>query len=190
MTIQIKDALHYEGTVWSVIRTDGNNRFSPADLNLHPQGIQTNIRHGWWADYRVNRERLLVQNLYIHTGDEQYPAVCGTEAQEAEYPGHRVYRGIDAPCAFTGRILIGKGFIPGYMSRSYGILPWGYRQLCTLYFEDGILKETADETGTAAAVRIAAERYFGCGPVRAEEMTEWITQDDVLKQKAWWIEQF
>lgn len=159
MTAQITDTVWHNGTIYSLMKEEGEGFFDPKDHGLLPASLSASSERGWWADYGILDGQLRLEVLQIHT-DGNYPAVNGKMPQSTAegsslYEAHRTYRGLALPLQFTGRLALAKDperswYIPGS-----GMCPWGYRTVKILTFENGILQDEEDQSSIAASVRTA-----------------------------------
>ena len=79
-----------------------------------------------------------------------------------EYMGHRVYDDLNIGVNYTGKILLGDGYMPEYYIHAGFQRAWAYKELKEFIFEDGILVKVNDYSDIVEAIREEAKnRGFG-----------------------------
>ncbi|MDE6640896.1 MAG: hypothetical protein K2K63_10250 [Acetatifactor sp.] len=106
------------------------------------------------------------------------------------YMGHHLNRNINIFMEYTGKILIGKGFINKYYIHMGYQRAWAYEVFEELVFDKGKLAKSVDHSEMAKKWRLDLEN-------KAERIQK--TSDNIplfveesfsleMKDKAWWIE--
>ena len=137
----------------------------------------------------------MLQNLYINSENDYYPKINNVSSEREnkksfEYMGHHLYKNLNIFMEYTGKILIGKGFIKKYYIHMGYQRAWAYEVLDELIFDKGELIKTVDHSEMAKKLRLELEN-------KAEEISK--TGDNIplfvkesfsleMKDKAWWIE--
>ena len=127
--------------------------------------------------------------------NDYYPEInhVGPEKENKKsfkYMGHHLYKNLNIFMEYTGKILIGKGFIKKYYMHMGYQRAWAYEVLDELIFERGELIKTVDHSEMSRKLRLELEN-------KAEEIQK--TSDNIplfvkesfsleMKDKAWWIE--
>jgi hypothetical protein len=148
-----------------VTAVDGSGLFEAVGA----QATSTACYRGYVASYRVDGDQLVLAEL------ETDPSYEGTHLGVSPVPGHgvQVYRGLTVPVAFTGRLLIGAGYVD--IGRLHmGFRPaYGFQRVWELAFGAGRLTTAHERSADLAAVR---ERLTGirAGPAEGEATSDWI----------------
>lgn len=206
MTAQIGDIYKYQKKEYTIVALSDANPFDPKDFGLEPHAISTACWRGYWCEYEIENDELLLKNQYLFNSDDKYPPINGVEVSPPEFEeykcnggkkvtmkahfGHRVYRDINMPISYTGKILMGDGFMQEYYIHLGIQRSWAYKKLIELVFEEGILLECNDLSHIAKAQREAMKKQ--------KENSNDPDLDDYLefaggrfsfdyKDKAWWI---
>ena len=211
MTAQIGDIYRYNNMEYSIVAMSSPMIFDPRDYGLTPVWATTACWNGYWCEYSIEENSsLLLKNLFIHNQDDQYPPINGVSVSPPEYvnrvvfslergwetittynyDGPRVYREVNLPIPYSGRILVGNDFIPDYYIHMGYQRSWAYKTLLEFVFEEGLLIERNDYSETAKKQREmieVAER----DPAHPDHgnLSEFIADSFSLDyhEKAWWI---
>lgn len=80
MTPQIPDKVVYSGTEYELSRINGGTLFNPGDYGLHPTIMGSVCHRGFYCEYQVQANGLVLTRAVINTKDEVYPPILGVEA--------------------------------------------------------------------------------------------------------------
>jgi hypothetical protein len=158
MTRQTPDQVRYRNHLYAIAAIDGRGLFDPEEHGIRSEWPGTACWRGYVARYEVSRGRLLLREIEIGRGDQvDPPALFGvaavTAGRKARYPGSLLYTRMAGPIEYTGRLLIGAG----YLSRYYvhlGFAPaWQFETVHELVFDGGRLVEARDVSGAMAEIR-------------------------------------
>ena len=154
----------------------------------------------------------LLQNLYIFNADGKYPPLNGIEISPEEFQectayslknkkgekvmrpkhmGHRVYKNINMPISYTGKILLGNGFMHEYYIHMGFQRGWAYKELVEFIFEDGVLLECNDLSHIAKAQRDTIKKHGEDSPYPDDgDIPKFVNESFSLdyEDKAWWME--
>ena len=179
MTAQIGDIYKYKRKEFSIVALSAPIQFEPKDYGLEPHASSTACWRGYWCEYNITDKKLFLQNLYLFNADGKYPPLNGIEVSPQEYQecicysiksekgekvkrpkhmGHRVYENINMPISYTGKILLGDGFMREYYIHMGFQRGWAYRKLVELIFENGVLLECNDLSHLAKEQREAIKK--------------------------------
>jgi hypothetical protein len=173
VTAQIPDTLIFKGREFSLTAVDGSGLFDPADHGIEPEALHTACYHGFVVTYAVRDDRLRVASLVLGSQEQPIP-LGGVVATPGSYKPEWVYRDLDLPVEFTGRVLIGDGEIDDRPYLHMGFWPaWMYADVHELLFERGALIESADRTGELAAARKRLGKA-GARPAPGQSTIDWI----------------
>lgn len=158
MTAQVGDKFTFRGSNYSIVAISTPIRFDPANFGITPMSIVTSCWAGYWCEYDISEKGIVLKNLYINAKDDNYPAINGVEAMKDkkgkfEYMGHHLYKDVQIPMKYTGKILVGKDFLREYYIHMGYQRAWAYQTLVEFIFEDGILLDTIDHSQMAEKLR-------------------------------------
>lgn len=195
MTMQIGDHFRHKRHNYSIVATSNPIQFNPLDYGIKPQECCTACWNGYWCDYQVSNERMMLKDLYIHSEDDYYPEINNVSAKEnrKRFGGHHLYENLNIFMKYTGKVLIGKDFLRGYYlyTNTRDEEPWAYEVLEEFIFDNGKLVKTVDHSEIAKKLRIEFTELDNI--IKRENRS--ITRSDIreyfsleMKDKAWWIE--
>ncbi len=194
MTAQVGDRFFLEGDGYSIVALSNPIQFQPEEYGMIPEACCTACWNGYWCDYHISEEGIRLQNLYIHTKDEIYPKINGIGPEEKSkkyhlYMGHCLYRNLDLPMEYTGKILVGKDFIRTYYMHMGYQRAWAYEVLKELVFENGKLVQTVDHSHMAKQLREEIESRTVENGGKDDDIRQFVKKSFSLKleDKAWWL---
>lgn len=100
-----------------------------------------------------------IKGLYVCSKDDIYPTinrktpVTCADGSEWSYMGHHLYCNLNYRVPYTGRLLVGRGFLSKYYIHMGYRKPWSYRKLKELVFEKGVLVKVLDQSRVATQLR-------------------------------------
>jgi len=171
MTAQITDAVRHEGRSWALAASDGAGLFDPRTYGLKPVMPHTACHNGYYCAYAVEDSALVLVSLTIGVDPagmlrakyrRGVPLLLGVEPVIAESEHAVAYSGLREPVPFTGRLVLGAGFIPFGSRRitdaitaasKYSTAPCCWRDVRELRFDAGRFVREDDRTAEAAAER-------------------------------------
>ena len=105
--------------------------------------------------------------------------------------GHRAYKNVNMPIPYTGKILLGDGFLQEYYIHMGFQRGWAYQKLIELIFKEGILLECNDLSHIAKAQRENIKNQ-GKDSRYSEDsnILKFVNESFSLDyaDKAWWME--
>lgn len=168
MTAQISDKFTYQGNSYTIVAISENRKlFDPEEYGLHPDSIETCCWDGYWCEFEIS-DALYLQRLSVHCDDGNYPDICGRsigeptrsrheQAVAASFrfgdTGYQFYENMNLKIPYTGKILVGSGFIRRYYIHMGYQRAYAYEKLLEFEFEDGNLKNTSDLSDKAEEYR-------------------------------------
>jgi len=188
VTRQISDRVFYNGKSYLLVAAAPGTVFDPREHGLQPAMISTACVSGFWCEFAVEGDRLLLHRLHIHTEDGVYPRFNGVAPllplEDGELPplllefimGLVTYQA-DLPLSFSGRLLLGDGY--GDDLHPGPLLPWGFAHLLELVFDGGALTEVNDLSEDAALARRLREAEDKTVSAAVRGLTE----------RCWWLRQ-
>lgn len=210
MTAQIGDTYKYRNKKYTIVAMSAAMRFHPRDYGLEAHSSSTACWRGFWCEYVIEDDRLLLRDLNIYNHNDNYPRFYGVEVSPQEFwederidkygkvekvrspkRSERVYRDVNMPVPYTGKLLLGDGFLREYYIHMGYQHSWAYEKLIELVFEEGRLLECSDLSYIAEAQREALKgrieniRYPDYGNIMMF-IKESFSLD--YADKAWWLE--
>lgn len=179
MTAQIGDIYQYHNKNYTIVALSSGILFDPKNFGLEPHARFTACWRGYWCEYAIIDDELVLKDLYIFNLDEKYPSFNGVEVSPPEFEeyerysgnvkksekvtlpahfGHRVYRDVNLHIPYTGKILLGDGFMKEYCINMGFQRSWAYKELIELIFEEGLLLDCNDLSHIAEAQREAMKK--------------------------------
>lgn len=87
MTAQIGDRFQYKGNYYNIVAISEPLPFSPQTFGITPEGACTACWAGYWCEYEIKKNALILQNLYIHSKDNYYPSINGVfRVKDTKHP--------------------------------------------------------------------------------------------------------
>lgn len=156
--MQIKDSLYYTDKSYTIVTCNTPLCFDPREYGVTPTPYTTACHRGYWSEYSILNNQLVLQNLFIYSKNNDYPPITNVKPsltpQESHFPNrHHVYNDIQLSIAYTGKILIGSDPVPTHYIKGVYNDPWKYTDLKECVFKDDNLVEIIDHSETAADIR-------------------------------------
>ena len=210
MTAQVGDRFIVKGDSYSIVAISNPILFQPQDYGIVPAAICTACWNGYWCEYLISEQGIMLKNLYIHSQNNYYPAINGVEVKNKGnekrdyflYMGHNLYENINLFLEYTGKILMGKGFLNQYYIHMGYQRAWAYETLKELVFENGKLAEMVDHSEIARKLRDKIEKEQE-NKIEKKEINKVKNAKEItnrirtfveesfsleIKDKAWWID--
>ena len=195
MTAQVGDRFIYKGNNYSIVAINNPIQFSPVDYGIKPVACCSTCWNGYWCDYHISTKGIMLQNLYINSEDDYYPEINNVSPEKRnkksfKYMGHHLYKNLNIFMEYTGKILIGKGFIKEYYIHMGYQRAWAYEVLEEMIFDKGKLIKTVDHSEMAKKIRKELENKEEKIPKTSDNISAFVHESFSLemKDKAWWIE--
>jgi hypothetical protein len=205
LTAQISDIYKHKRKKYNLVAMSEPMCFEPEDYGLKPESCITCCWRGYWCEYKITDDGLVLDKLYIYNSDGFYPDLNGVPVSPAEfedhkvstkdgemiksYPkhlGHRLYKNINMSIPYTGKILLGDKFLHDYYIHMGFQRPFAYKILMEFVFEKGKLIETIDHSDKAKKMReiVDLDEY-----VDRKNTIKYIDNSFSLdyNTKAWWL---
>jgi len=157
MTAQFADEIRYRGRLYAITAIDGHGLFDAAEHGLEPGMLSTACWRGIWCRYALRHGRLALTTVQLGRSTTPAKRLFGVKPQVSPardmHPGAWHYRRLDAPIPFTGRLLIGAGYVD--VGRiAMGFMPaWLYQRVHELHFAKGRLTSTHNRSTQLARIR-------------------------------------
>lgn len=147
MTMQVRDVFTVFGESLDIVATTGNF-INLREFGLKKKFVSTACWRGYWCRFSVDAEKgLLLNDLHISPSENRHILLNGKQIT-AERFGLGVYKDVDMPLPFSGKVLFGKNLlysVDSYMCEA----AWGYETLIELQFDNGKVvgrKDLSSET--------------------------------------------
>lgn len=177
-TGQISDVVHYENKTYSLIGLAGTLP-EPSDFGIEPAETSTANWRGYYSEYSIVEDRLVLTQLTVNSRFEEYPSINGVEAdldigkdcfehlgEERCFSDGGVYLDIGLDFSFTGKIRIATDFIDELYVHMGFQKPSAFETVIDLTFEDGLLVDISDRSEDAAEIRGRFQKeYYGQGEI-------------------------
>lgn len=194
MTAQIGDKFTFRGSDYSIVAISTPIKFKPIQFGITPLSVGTACWAGYWCEYDISEEGIVLKNLYINSKDNNYPPINGVEAEgedkDFKYMGHHLYKNVGIPIKYTGKILVGKDFLREYYIHMGYQRAWAYQTLVEFIFEDGSLLDTVDHSQMAEKLREEIKKDTGKPkPYIEQDIPRFVKNSFSLDidVKAWWM---
>lgn len=161
MTAQVGDRFKYQECDYTIIALSDPIHFEPADYGITPEAVCSACWRGFWCEYDISNEGIILRDFYVNSKDDHYPEINGVlpvigakkTREHFRYMGHHLYKDVNIKMNYTGKILVGKDFMKEYYLHMGFQRAWAYKVLTEFVFEDGCLLDMLDHSETAAAIR-------------------------------------
>lgn len=190
MTAQVPDTYSYKGKKYSIIAMSEEIDFNPKDFGIDPQHTCTACWNGFAVDYDIKYDKLLLSRLWVSRSGSGYPDVNGVKVRKLEkgFIYSYVYEDVDMLMDYTGKIVIGCGFLDEYYIHMGFQRAWAYETVLELVFENGSLIKEIDHSENVRKIRedIEAKKF----EAKESNIHHFVHKSFSLslKDKAWWIE--
>lgn len=194
MTAQIGDKLVFKGDNYSIVAISNPIQFYPQNYGIMPLAFTTACWKGYWCEYYISDKEIVLENLYINSQDNNYPEIKGiTPEKDGEkdflYMGHHLYKNLGMLIDYTGKIIVGKGFINKYYIHMGYQRAWAYEVLKELIFDKGVFVESIDHSEMARKLRLELDEEMEENKKECYNIPLFVEKSFSLdmKDKAWWI---
>ena len=180
MTAQIGDICKYQKKDYWVVKLSGKHLFEPKSYGLVAHPSMTACYRGFWCEFSLENDSLVLNDLYLFNKDGYYPSLNGVDVSPQEfieyerfsgnlqkreivtrpaYFGHRLYKDVHLPINYNGRILIGRTPKCTYHIDGIWDNPWQYSDLKEFIFDEGILVDIIDQSPFQKEIRRPPNRH-------------------------------
>ena len=192
MTAQITDQYTYKGEEYSIIAMTESIEFDPEQYGFHPEAPHTACWRGYWCEFLITDEALLLDTLHIYSGDHDYPEFNGVQPQASkeEWDDMATYYGLNFPIDYSGSIVLGSGFLERYYIHMGFQRAWAYENVIELVFKHGRVTDRKDHGETVAKIREEIDRDpEGFRDRMHADIPRFVDNSFSLDTsiKAWWI---
>jgi hypothetical protein len=190
-TAQISSKYTFGDETYSIVALSSPIGFNPVNYGILPMWLHSACWAGYWCEYDISEDGIILTNLFINSVDGHYPEINGVSVRkEPIEDGHHVYEGINLPLEYTGRIVAGTDFLPEYYIHMGYQRAWAYEKLVEFVFEKGKLVETIDHSLVAAQMREEIKDPDGFWEQLHDNIPRYVDDSFSLDfaVKAWWLE--
>ena len=147
MSQQVTDPFIWEGDEWTFLGADNvYDLFNPEAFGLKPEAPHTACWKGFVVTFETESSELYLKELLVNTEDDVYPDINGIKAIDDKMSFH-AYKDLDIKLNYSGTILVGREFKEEFIGRAFAG-PHSYAKTYELVFEEGILLDSKDTSGT------------------------------------------
>lgn len=147
MSQQVTDPFIWEGDEWTFLGADNvYDLFDPKAFGLKPEAPHTACWKGFVVTFETESSELYLKELLVNTADDVYPDINGVKAIDNQMSFH-AYKDLDIKFSCIGTIIVGREFKKGFIGRAF-TGPHSYAKTYELIFEEGILLDFKDTSGT------------------------------------------
>ena len=168
MTDQVDDQFEYQGNSFAIADYSAGIAFHPGILGMAPDPVSTDCWRGYQVTYGLSSDHLQVirlgVNLVVDTKDYERvegPVIGGVRPVESidRYDDfNNNYQQLQYSLDYTGRMLLGKGFIEEFYDELTPQNYWAYEELLELKFSNGLLGEVVEHTEKLTEIRALAAK--------------------------------
>ncbi|NLD16348.1 MAG: hypothetical protein GX666_02050 [Tissierellia bacterium] len=159
MTAQISNLFKINEKEYDLIGSSRDIDFDPREYGLTPVAPHTACWRGYYYVANIKDNKLVVENLHVNNADDDYPEINGVKAvDEKEESSFYAYYNVDLPINYSGKLLLGYGFLRRYYQHMGYQNPHAYQELLMLTFNNGELVLTKDLSDKAAEYRKSIEK--------------------------------
>ena len=202
MTTQIGDIYKYNKVQYTCLSVSNRGLFDPREYGLQPSEMITACWRGFWCEYEIANNELILQTLHVHDENDSYPEIngvritpkesipgipakryVGEEFVPAEIPrffGHETYENLALAIPYTGMILLASD----YVEKERLDWTYGYRVLLSLEFDNGKLIDSKDQSELARMVREEDKRLDKHEPYWDDDYINGLP--DIIRNPLWW----
>ena len=172
MTIQIGDIYKYNGQEYACLEKSNPGPFIPSEYGFQPSKVCTACLNGYWCEYEIADDRIILQTLNIHDTNNCYPVINGVSIPSKEFSATLMeedeeydptveprywstekYKQLELVLPYTGKLLLGDY----YIGCCYAAL-YESKELLSLEFDNGKLIGIEDYSETAHMLRKVCKR--------------------------------
>ena len=179
MSAQIPETVILDGRPFDLCGAKGENRlFDPNDHGVTPISLTSDCWRGYMSTYLVEHGMLFLDGIEIGldprdpTGHDHLilsELFGDLKLNGKSTPGH--YENLEYPIAFTGGLLLGRGFISETFVHM-GFHPvYGFRDVVELVLNEGQVVMQVDRSHEMEEVR---KKMTQCGWDGSQSQPEWI----------------
>lgn len=179
MTAQIQDKVKYQDDLFAIVGLKGESLPAPQDFGMTPIPISTTCYRGYYAGYALINEHLCLTSLTLKEQTNTYTPIDNQAGQWDTNTSSRSYHGLSLPTTFSGRLLLGRGFINSMYIHMGFQKPVAYQQVIELWLHHGQLIDYFDLSKKVAQQRKIYYQKHPMGiphrSLNADDIAQWVT---------------
>ena len=147
MSEQVKDPFIWNNKKWDFIGAENvYSLFNPERFGLSPDSHNTACHKGFIIQFKVVDDELILDELLVYCKNNIYPPINDVFPVEGDMR-MKLYKNINLKLEYSGVIMIGTNMLPEYYGRAF-TGAHSYEKVYELSFEEGILLESKDTSGS------------------------------------------
>lgn len=136
--------MFYNGAEYHLIGFEGSDLITAQEFGIEPQPITTACWRGFYLEYRIEEDKLLLDKMTVGATGASMPVINGVPPKKGDFGATVVYEGLNLPVDFTGIIRIASGFLPEYYVHMGFPKASAFETVLDLTFESGRLTGVED----------------------------------------------
>jgi len=173
VTAQKNDKFVYHNVEYSIVGFNNDEPLDIASLGIQPTPVSTGCWRGYVAEYAIANNSLVLDGLSVTIWANDEQQIIGPEINGISPTGPNTefdfftshYRGLSYPLAYSGKLLLGNGFIRDLYDHMGFHASYKYEHVVELSFDNGLLINETDRSEENAALRqtiiLADKRKLG-----------------------------
>jgi len=170
MTTQVDDVFSFQGKKYSVVQVgdvplarikEQKALFKISDFGISPSMGSTACYCGYQSFFSVDKSYLILSALHVFLEQEE-PIINGVKPIPfpKSNPGgnwggfNNCYENLDYRLEYTGKVLLGTGFIRDFYIGRDKVPAWKYDTVIELIFDKGVLQEEYDRSDEMLKIRV------------------------------------
>ena len=185
MTAQISDSFIFNGEDFSLTGFTDKIPFYPGDYAITPKGVSSACWRGFYRIFSIVNNELVLKKFNVNDANIENnisgPKINGVKPNlntKGRSFFNKSYENIDLKIAYTGSILIGKGFIRDLYVHMGFHPAWKFKKVFELTFDKGNLIETIDLSEKMVEVRkeVEKKKTIKNNEIEVNEIAKWIKE--------------
>lgn len=154
MTAQINDTFIFENVEYSLISASHSFGIKPMEYGITPQYIETSCWRGYWNEYGLQNNQVVLKNIFVNSAHNRYPKIVGKRpCLFLRENGYHKYKDLNIELNYTGQLLIARKYLWECRYDACFDEPWEYEVLIKLIFKNGLLSTTENYYDIAQQTR-------------------------------------
>jgi hypothetical protein len=153
VTAQITDKIYYLGDKFSLVAVEKEWPFKPESHGMHPVPLHTACWRGFYCEYAIVQDLLVLNTLNIGLESPQPPVWMGITPIKDKIDRSWEYKGVHLPIEYSGGIVIGSSFLREFYVHMGFHQAYSFQNVYEIIFEQGKLIQTIDHCEQAERIR-------------------------------------
>ena len=173
---QMPEQIIFEDKTYEIVAYEDHIIFDAHDYGLEPEPCTLKCLRGYWGEYVVKDGKLVMERLYLHAEDGNYPELNGVSASiEGAKFGHRSYE-VNMEMDYSGKFMLGERYMSGHCAYIGEHSMWAYETLKEIEFENGKLVGITDLSEDAESHRKDEVLFKEKRDTLFEAFIEWVME--------------